>query len=125
MAKILVAEDDRMLLRTIAFKLEKEGHEVFIASDGRRALEIAEEVELNLVISDIMMPYITGLELIPQIKDRYGDRTSVIILTSIGLEDTVVKAFELGADDFISKPFSQGELIMRVKKQLYYLKCKV
>ena len=124
MAKILIAEDDRMLLRTIAFKLEKEGHEVFTASDGRRALEIVEEVKPDLLISDIMMPYLNGLELIPMVKESLGGSTSIIVLTSIGLEDTVVKAFELGADDFISKPFSQGELLMRVKKQLYYLKCK-
>lgn len=125
MAKILIAEDDRMLLRTVAFKLEKEGHEVFTASNGRQAMKIVDEVALDLVVSDIMMPYVNGLELIPYIKGFLDRKTAVIILTSIGLEDTVVKAFELGADDFMTKPFGQGELMIRVKKQLEGIGCAV
>lgn len=118
MAKILVAEDDRMLLKTIAFKLEKEGHDVFTAPDGRQALEIINEEKPELLISDIMMPYLNGLELINHIKSLSNQQMAIIMLTSNGQEDTVMKAFEMGVDDFVTKPFSLNELFIRVKKHL-------
>ena len=124
MAKILIAEDDRMLLRSIAFKLEKEGYQTVVASDGRQAIDLVEQENPDLVVSDIMMPYLNGLEIIPYIK-AHNDRTPVIMLTSIGLEDTVVKAFDLGADDFMTKPFNLGELLIRIKRQLTAIGCEV
>jgi len=117
MAKILIAEDDRMLLRTIAFKLEKEGYEVKTALNGRQAAEMIEQESPDLVLSDIMMPYVNGLELIEIVKSC-SLKTSMIMLTSIGLEDTVVKAFEMGADDFMTKPFNLGELLIRIRRHL-------
>ena len=123
MAKILVAEDDRMLLRSIAFKLEKEGYTVVMASNGRQAVEMVESENPDLVVSDIMMPYLNGLEVIPYIK-AHSEKTAVIMLTSIGLEDTVVKAFDLGADDFMTKPFNLGELLIRIRRQLTLVGCE-
>lgn len=123
MAKILVAEDDRMLMKSIAFKLEKEGYEVITASDGRQAVELVEKENPNLVVSDIMMPYLNGLEVIPYVKAN-SENTAIIMLTSIGLEDTVVKAFELGADDFMTKPFNLGELLIRIRRLLTMVGCE-
>ena len=124
MAKILVAEDDRMLLKSIAFKLEKEGYDVVTASDGRQAVELLEQENPDLVVSDIMMPYLNGLEVIPYVK-AHSENIAMIMLTSIGLEDTVVKAFELGADDFMTKPFNLGELLIRIRRQLITVGCEV
>ena len=124
MAKILIAEDDRMLLRSVAFKLEKEGYQVAMASNGRQAVEMLESENPDLVVSDIMMPYLNGLEVIPYVK-AHSESTAVIMLTSIGLEDTVVKAFELGADDFMTKPFNLGELLIRIRRQLTMVGCEV
>ena len=117
MAKILIAEDDRMLLRSIAFKLEKEGYQTVTASNGREVVELVEQENPDLVVSDIMMPYLNGLETIPYVKAHNND-TPVIMLTSIGMEDTVVKAFDMGADDFMTKPFNLGELLVRIKRHL-------
>ena len=124
MAKILIAEDDRMLLKSIAFKLEKEGYDVVTASDGRQAVELLEQESPDLVVSDIMMPYLNGLEVIPYVK-AHSENIAMIMLTSIGFEDTVVKAFELGADDFMTNPFNLGELLIRIRRQLITVGCEV
>lgn len=118
MAKILIVEDDKIMLKTLEFKLEKEGYEIVKAEDGRVASQLIEEQEFDLVITDIMMPFITGLELVDIIKNKIQQNTKIIVLSSVGQEDTVLQAFELGADDFMSKPFSPNELNMRVKKLL-------
>lgn len=115
---ILVVEDERLLLKTIAFKLSKEGYDVKTASNGRDAVKLLDEFKPALVVSDVMMPFVNGLELVKQIKDRFSKEVKVILLTSLGQEDTVMKAFDLGADDFMTKPFSPTELTLRIKRLL-------
>lgn len=114
--KILIAEDDVVILNTLEFRLKKDGYEVVTAVDGRDALEKIDLHLPDLIISDIMMPYISGLELVGAVKEKYGDKVSIIILTTMGQEDVVLEAFKLGADDFITKPFSPNELSIRVKR---------
>lgn len=116
--KILIAEDDKLILSTIEFRLKKEGYEVIKALDGREALEKIEKYRPDMVISDIMMPYVSGLELVGIIREKYKDEIPIIVLTSMGQEDVVLEAFELGADDFIPKPFSPNELSLRIKRFL-------
>lgn len=116
--KILIAEDDKLILSTIEFRLKKEGYEVIKALDGREALEKIEKYRPDMVISDIMMPYVSGLELVGIIREKYKDEIAIIVLTSMGQEDVVLEAFELGADDFIPKPFSPNELSLRIKRFL-------
>ena len=116
--KVLVVEDERLLLKTIAFKLSKENFEVKTAADGREAMKLLEEFTPNLVVSDVMMPFVNGLELVKQLKDRFKNDVKVILLTSLGQEDTVMKAFDLGVDDFMTKPFSPTELTLRIKRLL-------
>jgi two-component system response regulator VicR len=113
--KILVAEDERMMLKALSFRLSKDGHEVTTAENGKEAWELFKKQEFNLLVLDIMMPYLTGLELLQKVKEVQPN-TPVIILSTLGQEDTVLKAFELGADDFMTKPFSPNELIVRIKK---------
>jgi DNA-binding response OmpR family regulator len=116
--KILIAEDDKMMLKTIEFKLKKEGYEVVTCTDGRDALEKIVSENPNIIISDIMMPFFTGLDLVNKVKIELKLTTPIIILSNVGLEKTVLEAFELGADDFITKPFSPNELLVRIKKLL-------
>jgi DNA-binding response OmpR family regulator len=116
--KVLICEDDEMVLKMVEFRLRKEGYEIHLASDGKEALEKVKSVQPDIIITDIMMPYLTGLEIVHRIRKEMALRTPIIIVSSIGLEKTVLEAFQLGADDFITKPFSPNELSVRVKKLL-------
>ena len=114
--KILVAEDEPMLLKTIELKLKKEGYEVITTHDGREAIAKIEEQSPDLVISDIMMPYASGLEITALLKQKMEKPIPIIILSAMEQEKVVMEAFELGADDYITKPFSLNELSIRVKR---------
>lgn len=80
-AKILVVEDERLLLKTIAFKLQKEGFQVETAGDGKEALEKVKGFQPKLVVSDVMMPFVNGLELVKKLKDSHPEGIKVILLT--------------------------------------------
>ena len=113
---ILVAEDEMIMLKTIELRLKKDGHTVIITQDGREALKKIEELSPDLIITDIMMPFSSGLEIIDAVKKRDGKKIPVIVLSAMGQENVVLEAFQLGADDYITKPFSPNELSMRVKR---------
>jgi DNA-binding response OmpR family regulator len=115
---ILVADDDLIILKTIELRLKKDGYNVIISQDGKEALEKIEEASPDLIITDIQMPFLTGLELLEAVKKRYGKKIPVIILSAMGQESEVLKAFQSGADDYITKPFSPNELAMKVKKYI-------
>ncbi|MEO6406325.1 MAG: response regulator transcription factor [Ferruginibacter sp.] len=112
---ILVAEDEIMMRKTIEFRLKKDGHTVFTAPDGRDALQKIEESDFDLVITDVMMPFASGLEIICAAKKK-AIKIPVIVLSAMGQENIVLEAFQLGADDYMIKPFSPNELSMRVKR---------
>lgn len=114
--KILVAEDEPMLLKTIELKLRKEGYEVITCSDGRDAVAKIQESDPDMVITDIMMPYVSGLEIVSLLKNGREKIIPVIMLSAMEQEKVVMEAFDLGADDYITKPFSLNELAIRVKK---------
>jgi DNA-binding response OmpR family regulator len=113
--KILVAEDEPVMLKTIEMRLKKDGHTVIATSNGRDALEAFEKDTPDLVITDIMMPYSSGLEVVGKVKQSEV-KVPIIVLSSMGQENVVLEAFKLGADDFITKPFSPNELSMRVRR---------
>ena len=114
--KILVAEDEPMLLKTIELKLRKEGYEVIATADGREAIAKLTESEPDMVITDIMMPYASGLEIVSIVRQKIKRKIPIIMLSAMEQEKVVMEAFELGADDYITKPFSLNELAIRVKK---------
>ena len=114
--KILVAEDEPMLLKTIELKLRKEGYEVITCSNGRDAVAKIQESDPDMVITDIMMPYVSGLEIVSLLKNGREKIIPVIMLSAMEQEKVVMEAFDLGADDYITKPFSLNELAIRVKK---------
>jgi len=115
--KILIVDDEPLIRDALAFKLTKEGYEVETAEDGEKAIEKIENESFDIVISDVMMPFVSGFELLKILKER-GTQAPVLLLTSLNSENAVLKAFELGADDYMTKPFSPKELSNRIKKLL-------
>jgi len=116
--KILVCEDDYMVIKAIEHKLTREGYEVDVANDGRMASEKLRSQEYDLVITDLLMPFTGGLELINLLKNDLQKSTPIIVLSKVGNEETIIEAFKLGADDYLTKPFSPNELSIRVKRFL-------
>ncbi len=116
--KILVVEDEKMLLKTIEFRLKKEGFTIVTAENGKIAQDMLRSELPDLIISDVMMPYVSGLELVKHVKDFTEKEIPVILLTTLRQEQNVIKAFEMGADEFMTKPFSPNELVIRVNRLL-------
>lgn len=114
--KILLADDDSLMLKTIEYRLKKDGFEVIPCLDGNEAFEKIASENPDIIVTDIMMPFVTGLELVDKTRNELKKDTPIIVLSGVGLEKTVLEAFELGADDFISKPFSPSELVVRINR---------
>ncbi len=112
---ILIAEDDEIILKTIEHKLVKEGYQVMLTRNGKDAIETIKNTDVDLIITDIMMPFASGIEILSAVQTT-GKKIPVIMLSSLGQEDVVLNAFALGASDFIVKPFSPNELILRIKR---------
>ncbi|SDR65019.1 response regulator transcription factor [Christiangramia echinicola] len=117
MEKILIVEDNPMVIRSLEFKLKRDGYEVYIAEDGRIALEILKQHSFDLILTDLMLPFVTGVQLIEHVKSNYPE-TPIIVLSTSKQEDIIMDAFNLGVEDFITKPFSPNELSVRVKRSL-------
>jgi len=116
MKTILVIEDDPLTLTITENKLKKEGYKVYISTDGKDGLEKIESLKPDLVITDIMMPYKSGVEITYYIKKNFP-KIPVIVLSALGEEEqTVIETFKVGANDFIAKPFNLTELALRVKR---------
>lgn len=114
---VIIAEDDKTIARLIIFKLEKEGFKIIHFSDGEGVVEKVVEVLPDVVILDVMMPIKDGISILKEIKGNPKTASvPVIILSARGQEKDVVKAMEIGASDYISKPFSPSELMVRVKR---------
>ena len=116
--KIILAEDNSVLSLLLKFKLEKEGYKLFIAINGKEAIELIESHQPDIILTDIMMPFVSGLEVISHVRNKLDLSTPIIVFSSAGQEEMVLKAFNLGATDFMSKPFSPNELSIRIKRLL-------
>jgi len=114
--KILVVEDNQLILKVIETKLKKEGYEVINCENGKEAIERISDSLPDLVITDIMLPYNSGLEIVNFVKAKLQKNIPVIVLSGLGQEKTIEEAFKLGADDYMTKPFSLSELLMRIKR---------
>ncbi|MCC6811172.1 MAG: response regulator [Deltaproteobacteria bacterium] len=114
--KILVVEDEADLSQVLEYNLQKAGHEVVVASHGQPAIKLVRELKIDLVLLDLMLPDIPGTEVCRAIKNDPKTRhVPVIMLTAKGEEIDRVVGFELGADDYVVKPFSVRELLLRVQ----------
>lgn len=114
---ILIVEDEPSLQETLAYNLQKHGYIVETASDGHNALEITRRTRPDLILLDIMLPMLDGVEVCKTLR-REGFQSPVIMLTARDDEIDRVVGLEIGADDYVTKPFSMRELIARVKAQL-------
>jgi two-component system response regulator VicR len=118
MKKILIIEDDNLIIKILDFVLKKEGYETHISKDGADGINQIDLLQPDLIITDIMMPYKSGLEITAYSKSKYPN-IPLIIVSALGKEDlTMIEGFKLGADDFIAKPFNPIELTLRVKRFL-------
>jgi DNA-binding response OmpR family regulator len=115
MAKVLIIEDEDLVRKALEFRLKKDGYQVTPCTDGRQGIQAIESETFSLVITDLMLPYNNGLEVVNKLK-QVSRETPVIVLSNIGLEQVVMDAFNLGADDYMTKPFSPNELSVRVKR---------
>ena len=115
--KILIVEDDRNIMTGLVDNLEPEGYSVIMARDGRDALKQAMEKLPDLIILDIMIPKLNGFDVCKELKLQ-GSKASIIILSAKAQESDKVLGLELGADDYVTKPFSPRELVVRVKAVL-------
>ena len=115
---ILVCEDNIMTLRTIEYSLKKAGYNVFKAQDGVQGIRILGEEEIDLVITDINMPYTKGLELIRHINTNLEPKIPVIVVTGITNREPRAHATELGAKAYLTKPFDPVVMVNKVKSLL-------
>jgi two-component system response regulator RegX3 len=115
-ARILVVEDEVSLADTVRYNLEREGYAVAVATDGRQALERFRDERPGLVILDLMLPEISGLDVCRQI--RQISNVPIVMVTAKDSEADKVAGLEIGADDYVTKPFSIRELISRVRAHL-------
>lgn len=116
--KIVMAEDNSVLSLLLKVKLEREGYQMIVAENGKLAVEMIEEHNPDFVLTDIMMPYLSGLEVISHVRNQLKSQVPIIVFSSAGQEEMVMKAFDMGASDFMNKPFSPNELIIRIKRLL-------
>ncbi|EOW1883414.1 response regulator YycF [Enterococcus hirae] len=116
MKKILVVDDEKPISDIVKFNLAKEGYDVYTAYDGEEALEKVTEVEPDLILLDLMLPKMDGLEVAREVRKTYD--MPIIMVTAKDSEIDKVLGLELGADDYVTKPFSNRELVARVKANL-------
>lgn len=118
--KILVAEDDKDIAEVIKLYLENEGYQVILAEDGMAAYEIVRNQKIDLAVLDIMMPKLNGYELIKKIREQYN--MPIVVLSARNLDSDKILGLDLGADDYLTKPFNPLELIARIKSNIrrYY-----
>ncbi len=116
--KVLIVEDDTMTRKALEHRMKLDGYEVTTASDGMQGLEYLKKNKFDVLLTDLHMPNFSGLDLIKQLRNDLKMNIPVVMVTRVGLEETVLSAFELGADDYITKPFSPDELSIRVKKAI-------
>ncbi len=117
MARILIIEDDPAMQAGLRDNLEYDGYDVAVAGDGKAGLAAMTDNSYDLVILDVMLPYLSGFDVLKKAREK-GNATPVIMLTAKGEEIDRVLGLELGADDYVIKPFSLRELLARVKAVL-------
>jgi DNA-binding response OmpR family regulator len=116
---VLIADDDRDIVRFVALNLRLEGFEVVVATDGQDALDMALDVRPSLILLDTMMPRMDGYEVCSRLRDQRPDaQIPVIMLTARSMDADRSMAYTAGADDWVTKPFDPADLVSKVKDHL-------
>jgi DNA-binding response OmpR family regulator len=129
--KILIAEDNELLLQTIGLYMEMQGYELSLVKDGREAIRQIREnhkikgSQFDLIVTDVNMPFNNGMEIISIVRNELKLKTPIVVLTTMRVESIELEAFQLGANAFITKPFSPQVLGVRVEKMLSKLSKEV
>jgi len=113
--KILVVDDDPVIVKALSSRLQKDGYAITSTTDPKQALEYLQKDNFDLIISDIIMPYMSGIELLTEIK-KYSGSTPIILISALDQKELILTAFELGAKDFVVKPINMDELSLRITK---------
>ncbi|OFY86208.1 MAG: hypothetical protein A3F72_07075 [Bacteroidetes bacterium RIFCSPLOWO2_12_FULL_35_15] len=112
--KVLVVDDDQLTLQAIGHCLNQEGYYISLSEDVTKALHVLENEKIDLIISDIMMPHISGLGFLSVLKEFYFGKIPVILISSLDKEDVIANSHSLGADKFLTKPIDMKELLQCV-----------
>lgn len=116
MKKILIIEDDLLISTLVQYRLKKDGYDTILVKDGNAGIIAIDNEDPDMIITDIMMPFKSGIEIIHHAR-KTKPNVPIVVLSSLGEEEEVVlEAFNLGVSDFISKPFNPNELAIRVKR---------
>jgi two-component system response regulator PilR (NtrC family) len=116
-SRILVVDDEESIREFLEIMLKKEGYEVSTAEDGQKAKEVLQKKSFDMVISDLQMPHVTGIELLKHVKDSYPE-TVFMLITAFGTTETAVEAMKMGAYDYVTKPFKIDEVRMNIANAL-------
>ena len=117
--RILIADDDPVTCRFIFSLLKEKGYEVLVAEDGEHAFQLATEQRPDLILSDLVMPYRDGFDLLRALRaEPHLADVPIMILSMRDREEDIVRGLELGADDYVVKPFNARELLARIRKQI-------
>ena len=116
---ILIVEDEEVMLTSLEFRLKRQGYTVAVARDGREAIEALSGPPVSLIVCDVVMPNMNGLEFVEYLRNELHSRIPVIMISAIeNNADVIMQAYEIGAQDFISKPFNPQELVIRIRRLL-------
>ncbi len=115
--KVLIVDDEEMAIKLVEHQMKLDGFEVITSTDGREAVDLIKSQEPDLVISDIMMPFMSGLELLEMIKAEQK-KIPVILVSALDDVEVIQTAIGMGADDFVIKPVKMDELSLRIKRVL-------
>jgi len=115
--KVLICEDEEIMLTAIEFRLQKAGFGILRAKNGKEAIEVLENNEVEMIVLDMVMPETDCYEVIHHIREEIKHKAPIILLAPIEKKDEeVLEAFRMGIDDFVVKPFKPTELILRIKR---------
>lgn len=117
MKRILVCEKEEVLLTALEFRMRKQGYEVDQAPDGKVALEKIREKEPDMVIIGTEVKKVPGLDVIREIRETINPELPIIVIAPLEAEGDIMKAYQLGVNDFVTKPFKPVELVLRVRRQ--------
>ncbi len=115
---IVIVEDNDLLSKVLEYRMEKDGFRVEIFNNGEEAIEFLSSNSFDLLITDLYMPFLNGSELIQYVRDKISATVPVMVISSTHEEDVIANVFNIGANDFIVKPFRAGELSVRIKRLL-------
>ncbi|MEM6698337.1 MAG: response regulator transcription factor [Bacteroidota bacterium] len=113
--KILICEDEEILLTALEFRMRKAGFDVLLAKDGQHALDTLQTENVDLIVADIDMPRMTGIELIQTLREEHKNDIPVVVISGLEDDEEIMEALRLGGTDFVAKPFKPAELVLRAK----------